>query len=86
MHDTQPLCDNLLTSIDGCNCPVFLAEGRQPGGSIPSEPELRSEFADDPEMAEILGLFLDELPGRIAAMARPAPPPSSMNWGDWRIR
>jgi HPt (histidine-containing phosphotransfer) domain-containing protein len=31
-------------------------------------PTLRSEFADDPEMADLVELFTDELPKRITAL------------------
>lgn len=33
-----------------------------------SAPPLRSEFADDPDMADIVELFMDELPGRLDAI------------------
>ncbi len=32
------------------------------------KPQLRSTFADDPEMAEIVQLFVTELPGRVQAL------------------
>lgn len=38
------------------------------GATTRPAPVLRSEFADDPEMTELIGIFLDELPARIDAM------------------
>ncbi|MBX3357868.1 MAG: Hpt domain-containing protein [Phycisphaeraceae bacterium] len=39
-------------------------------GASPSEPPLRSQFADDPDMSEIIALFVDEMPQRLADMRK----------------
>jgi HPt (histidine-containing phosphotransfer) domain-containing protein len=40
--------------------------GERTGDSSGGKPKLRSLFEDDPEMTEILGVFVQEMPGRIA--------------------
>ena len=39
------------------------------GGELHDAPPLRSEFADDPEMTELVALFLTELPQRLEAVS-----------------
>ncbi|RMH28864.1 MAG: Hpt domain-containing protein [Planctomycetota bacterium] len=38
-----------------------------PQPDAPSDP-IRSEFADDPDMAELIEMFLDEMPARVDAL------------------
>ena len=41
----------------------------EPGGSQPEPcPPIYSEFADDAEMMELVAMFVDELPDRLAAL------------------
>ncbi len=39
-----------------------------PSSSLRASEPLRSQFADDPEMSELVGLFVSELPARLAAL------------------
>jgi histidine phosphotransfer protein HptB len=42
------------------------------GATAPSTQPLRSEFADDPEMAELVRFFVDRLPERVVALEQAA--------------
>lgn len=44
-----------------------------PSGAAP----LRSEFVDDPEMGDLIGLFVEELPNRVEAIEQ------ALASGDW---
>jgi len=71
-----PVCDNSGRE--------FLRPGRPETDRLPAAMRMandatpvRSEFADDPDMAGIIALFVSELPSRIAAMQ------SALSTGDF---
>ena len=53
------------------------AAGSVAPAAAPADP-LRSEFADDPEMAELVRFFVDRLPARVTALEQAA---AAADWG-----
>lgn len=62
----EPAIDQQVLHIDN----VLDSSGHNACGCATDEPGLRSPYADDPEMEEILDLFLDDLRVRVADIVR----------------